>query len=274
MINVVYSGNTAVFDGFLISLLSMAQNTKESLSVYILTADFSDCDKRFIPIGEKQRAILEKTIKRYNPSSFVTIIDVRGLFDEKLSRSINIKNQYTPYALLRLLMDLIPAMPERLLYIDADTIVTGDVKELYEYDLKGKTVGGVRDYLGRFFIGVNYINSGVLLIDLKKAKEEKLFERARAIVNDVKMPFPDQSALNKCLSGRKAFLPRKFNAMRHLNKRTIIRHYSKMIVSWIPFKIVNVKPWQIDEMHRQWKVHVHDALFADYLKIKSDISQE
>ena len=274
MINVVYSGNTAVFDGFLISLLSMAQNTKESLSVYILTADFSDYDKRFVPIDEKRRATLEKTIKRYNPSSFVTIIDVRDLFDEKLSRSINIENHYTPYALLRLLMDLIPAMPERLLYIDADTIVTGDVKELYEYDLKSKIVGGVRDYLGRFFIGVNYINSGVMLIDLKKAKEEKLFERARVIVNDVKMPFPDQTALNKCLSGRKAYLPRKFNAMRHLNKKTIIRHYSKMIVSWIPFKIVNVKPWQIDEMHRQWKVHAHDALFADYLKIKSDISQE
>jgi len=269
MINVVYSGNTAVYDGFMLSLLSMAQNTKEPLAVYLLTADFTDLDPRFTPISPKQSELLEKTIRHYNDESRMHLIDVRDLFNKELKDSVNLKTGYTPYTLLRLLLDLIPGIPDRLIYIDADTIVTGDIKELFEYDLHNKTVGGVRDYLGRFFIGVNYLNAGVMLIDMKKAREEALFFRARGLVNKLVMSFPDQTALNNCLVNKKCYLPRKFNAMRHLTKKTVIRHYCKMII-WFPFHIINVKPWMIDDIHKKWHVYRHDALFYEFLKIKRE----
>src|SRR5574344_817551 len=269
MINVVYSGNTGVYDGFMLSLLSMAQHTKEPISVYLLTASFVDLNPKFTPISEKQAATLEEMIRPLNDESRVHLIDVRALFDQYMGNCINLKNGYTPYTLLRLLMDLIPAIPDRLIYIDADTVVTGDIKTLFDYDLKGKTVGAVRDYLGRFFIGVNYVNAGVLLIDMAQAKREHLFFRAREQANKILMSFPDQTALNRCLTGRKCYLPRRFNAMRHLTKKTVIRHYCKMII-WFPFHIINVKPWQIDEVHRKWHTYAHDQLYFDFLKFKRE----
>ena len=274
MINLLYSGNTKVYDGFMLSLLSAARNTKESLNVYILTASFVDMDPRFTPVTVEQAALLEKMIRPFNDESRVNLLDVRELFDQYMGHHcINLKNGYTPYALLRLLMDIIPGLPDRILYLDADTIVTGDLKELYEYDLKDKTVGAVRDYLGRFFIGINYVNSGVMLINMKQAREEHLFFRAREQVNKILMGFPDQTALNHCLTGEKRYLPRRFNAMRHLTKKTVVRHYCKMII-WFPFHIINVKPWQIDDIHRRWHVYAHDDLYFDFLKFKRDNAME
>ena len=82
---------------------------------------------------------------------------------------------------------------------------------------------GSLDYYGKWFfknkkIKFNYINSGVLLLNLEKIRETKLFKRARQMCQDKRMFMPDQSSLNK-LSVRKKIEKRKYNEQRKLKKR-------------------------------------------------------
>ena len=76
---------------------------------------------------------------------------------------------------------------ERLLYIDCDTIVNASLRELWNYELEGKIIGGVQDNPALYTlkkVGLSrkdrYINSGVLLIDLNKWRE---FQTEEKILN-------------------------------------------------------------------------------------------
>ena len=87
--------------------------------------------------------------------------------------------------LARLLADrLLPEMAERVIYLDGDTIVRGSLKELWETDLQGKTIGAVEEPTANHkrkkelgLEGKPYYNAGVLLIDLKRWKERHIAER-------------------------------------------------------------------------------------------------
>jgi lipopolysaccharide biosynthesis glycosyltransferase len=267
MINVCYSGNLKVFDGMLISLLSMAHNTKESICAFILTGDFTDINPKYIPIKEKERAFLENVIQKDNKNSKVYLVDLTNEVNKHLKDSLNLKNFYTPYALLRIFLDGIKYLPNKIIYMDVDTIVMGDIEQLYDIDISSHEFAGVRDYLGKVFINHNYINSGVLLLNLKKIRNTGLFIKCRHQLRIKKFPFPDQDTINAmCID--KVFLPSKFNDQRKLHKDTIVRHYCKT-VRWLPFfHTINVKPWDIQGMHEKHKVFVHDKLLNEYLAYK------
>lgn len=268
MINVCYSGNQKVFDGMLISLLSMSQNTKEPISAYILTGDFTSVNPKFIPIKEKERLFLENVIKKANSNSKVYLIDLTNEVNKNLQNSSNLKNFYTPYALLRIFLDGVKILPSKIIYIDVDTIVMGDIKELFDIDISGHEFAGARDYLGKVFINHNYINSGVLLLNLKRIRNTGLFIKCRHLIKVKKLPFPDQDAINAmCID--KVFLPSRFNDQRKIHKDTVIRHYCKSI-RWLPFyHTINVKPWEIESMHTKHKVFVHDELLNEYVSLKN-----
>ena len=69
MINLMFCGNSKVFDGMIISLLSIAKHTKEALNVFILTMDLRSIDENYKPVNENQVKILEKIVKDKNEES-------------------------------------------------------------------------------------------------------------------------------------------------------------------------------------------------------------
>jgi lipopolysaccharide biosynthesis glycosyltransferase len=83
-----------------------------------------------------------------------------------------------PHYFRCLLPDVLPPDQKRVVYLDADTMVDGDLGELWGRDLYGDPVGAVRDPLGTVSAAIGdwrergldgdagYFNSGVLLIDL------------------------------------------------------------------------------------------------------------
>ena len=63
-------------------------------------------------------------------------------------------------------------------------------------------VVGVLDHYGKWFFRnnifkIDYINSGVLLINLQLIKETRLFEKCRKMCKEKELLLPDQHALNK-----------------------------------------------------------------------------
>lgn len=119
---------------------------------------------------------------------------------------------------------------DRVLYLDSDTMVRGDLRPLLGLELEGRPLAAVRDpqnpligqglamaipgwqELGLEY-GREYFNSGVMLIDLGEAKRRGLFEAAREFLttHPAHVRFWDQDALNYAAADAWLRLSRHWN---------------------------------------------------------------
>lgn len=126
-------------------------------------------------------------------------------------------------AFLRLeISRLIPDI-DKCIYLDSDTEVKKTLYNLWNTDLKGKTIGGVKCFR------TSGINSGVLLIDLAKWRTEKFDEKIKDYVfaNIKHIRNGDQYIINKVFHRNILPLDRKYNFQRHTkDKEVVIIHYA------------------------------------------------
>ncbi len=270
MIPLLYCGNENVFDGMLISLLSITKYTKTPLEVFVLTMDLSDMNAKWRPVRKEQTDYLEKIIQRVNPDSVIHLADVSDLFRTQMSGSPNLNTSYGPYTLVRLFADEVPGLPDKILYLDTDTVAHDDLTPVFDIDMTGCEYAAAIDYLGKIFIRYDYQNAGVLLLNMAFIKQTGFFERVRECCRTEKMAFPDQSAMNKYRS-RKMFLPVKYNEQRRLHKNTVIQHFCKSIRLLPFYHTVNVKPWEIERMHSIYHIHAYDDILEKYTACKRQL---
>jgi Lipopolysaccharide biosynthesis proteins, LPS:glycosyltransferases len=271
MIPILYCGNENVFDGMLISLLSITKYTKTPLSVFVLTMDLTDMNEKWRPVRREQTDYLEKVIQSVNPDSTIRLEDVTDLFRVQMSGSPNLDTSYGPYTLVRLFADEVPGIPGTILYLDTDTIAHDDITPVFLTDMTGCEYAAAIDYLGKIFIRWDYQNAGVLLLNMAFAKQNGFFARARECCRTEKMAFPDQTAMNKCRTGKK-FLPSKYNEQRRLHKNTVIQHFCKSIRLFPFYRTVNVKPWEIERMHEVYHIHEYDDILKKYTACKKQLT--
>ena len=108
---------------------------------------------------------------------------------------------------------------------------------------------------------------------MKKIRETKLFSRARNLIKTKKMAFPDQDALNKLVENKK-FISTKYNEQRMLHKKTVIHHFCKSI-RWFPFfHTINIKPWNVDDVRKVYKLHCYDDVLDEYKKRISNLKKK
>lgn len=271
MINLMYSGNYKMFDGMIISLLSITKHTKRPLNVYILTGDYKDLNPKFVGFDDNQIKCLDDIVKKANPQSQVVKIDLSN-YKDMFASSANAHTKYSVYSMMRLLADKLN-LPDKILYLDTDVVAYNDISQLWDMDIEDFELAIVKDYYGKVFLGPKYFNSGVMLINLKKVKETKLFEKAMQMCMDKKMLLPDQSALNK-FAKHKKYLPTRFNSQKKLYEDTVLRHFS-MIIKFLPkFHTVNIKPWNIDLLHEKYKCYEFDDILGEYQTILKNYKKE
>lgn len=273
MINLVYAGNDNTFDGVMISLLSVIKYHKNPLNVYILTMDRQNLNSSWKAFSEEHKEYLLKIIQEVNKESKITVIDTGDIYERTIQNGKNQLTCYTPYCMLRLFLDQIDGLPDKMLYLDYDTVACKDIQELWDIDLQDYEFAGAKDYYGRFFINRNYINSGVLLINLKRVKETKLFERCLELLKVKKLFLPDQSALNN-LATKKMIINRKYNEQHKVYKDTIIRHFSAIVRFFPIVRKQNIKVWHIEKVHKVLKCHDFDDILDKYLELKKNFENQ
>lgn len=266
MINIMFAGNYKVYDGMVIASLSIVKNCKEPIRAYILTMDLSEQNEVYKPINTEHIAKLNEIYKSVNKESEVILVDVKDLYLEELKSSPNNENFYTPYTLLRLLAEKIDVLPDKILYLDTDIVANNDISELYNKDIEKYELAGVRDYYGKVFFYPNYLNAGVLLLNLKMIRKTKLFSKALNLCNRKKVFLSDQTAINKYCK-KKLILPSKFNEQKNLSDDTVIRHFSMTLKFFPKFKKQNIKPWHIDNVHNVLKIYRFDDILNEYQNI-------
>ena len=265
----MFAGNSKVYDGLLIASLSIVKHCKEPITVFVLTMDLTEKDDSYLAINNEQIETLNKIYRSVNSDSSVLAIDVRDLYLSQLYNSPNEMTSYTPYALLRLLAEYIGDIPDKVLYLDADIVASGDISTLYNINVDKYEIAGVRDYYGRFFFYPNYLNSGVLLMNMKRIRQTKMLSKALNMCKSKKVFLPDQTAINK-YARKKKFLPSKFNEQKKLKDDTIIRHFSMTIKFFPKFRTQNIKPWNIDKVHSVLGITEFDDILDEYIRIISE----
>lgn len=113
----------------------------------------------------------------------------------------------------------------KAIYIDCDTVVLGDISELYNHDLENYTIGAVRDMIepencensnyikNELKIPVSrYINSGVLLINCERFRKLKMKERFfLELAQRKNLRYPDQDLINLVCAGEIKLIDEKWN---------------------------------------------------------------
>ena len=273
-VEILLCGNKGVVQGMILTALSISARSKRRIKMFIGTMDLSDIDERYIPVTESDADVIREALKRGNPDSEVRLIDFGDMFRQELLGSKNMETSYTPYAMVRLFADKAEEIGDKVLYLDTDVMLLGDIGELYDVDIEGYEMAGALDYFGKVFISPRYMNSGVLLWNMKELRETGALYRARVMCRDKKMLLMDQSALNKCVR-RKLYLPRRFNEQHDMLPDTFIRHFT-MTIKWFPFfHTETVKPWHFDLVHEKLGITCFDQIFEDYklLTAKKEITK-
>ncbi len=119
--------------------------------------------------------------------------------------------------------EFFPAAVERVLYLDGDIVVVGDISPLWNVDLGGALLGTVDipgSQRGVGHLGLRpedgYFNAGVLLIDLKQWRETRAMDTVLAYVDaypERMVRDVDQEALNACFHARRKRLDYKWNVV-------------------------------------------------------------
>ena len=166
---------------------------------------------------------------------------------------------------------MLPPEITRIIYMDADIICKGDILPLWQLNLQGKVLAAARDYgedRSCDRIGLKngrYFNSGVLLMDLTKWRQQKLTQKLFQWLEQVggtKILWGDQDALNGVIDGEFVELPKIFNCI-VINNTTLNEKLQAVIVHYIDY----VKPWHsyyVDSNAKElyWQ-YVKKSLWSD-----------
>jgi len=168
------------------------------------------------------------------------------------------------------------------IYIDSDTILTGDIGELYDIDLgeyamaarpdpKVAAVPEFIDYVEKA-LGVpykNYINSGVLLMDLKKFRKLHYITKMTDLIKeDADLVAPDQDYLNVILKGKIKHLDKEWNCQPEGEnpKDAKLLHFN-----------LSKKPWYHDDVacgEKFWEAARGTGFMGDLMREKEAYTPE
>lgn len=171
------------------------------------------------------------------------------------------------------------------IYIDSDVVVPGDISKLYNTELEDNLIGACNDVsvidvpeLAKYIeeaVGVSkfeYVNSGVLLMNLKEMRKRKFTERFLNLLNKYHFDTvaPDQDYLNAICNGKILYLDGSWDAMPTEGKQPL---ENPNIVHYNLFQ----KPWCYDNIQYEdyfWKYAKKTKYYDEIINYKNNYSEQ
>lgn len=270
--NILFCGDSNIREGVLVSSISLLVNQPYPIRIYIATAEVKAYNRVCRPVDDHFATQLDKHLASVRYGSGACLIDATAQF-HKTPPLANIKTRFTPLCMLRLYADQMRELDamKRVLYLDNDVLCLRDFSDMYRMKMGDSTIAGVLDRYGRWFFHnearpFDYINSGVLLMEMQNIRATGLLRHCRELCSEKKMFMPDQSALNK-LAHDKILLSRKFNEQHRIREDTALQHFSARFTAR---GLMNVKPWQEEMVHRKLHIYEYDNIFDRYRSLKKE----
>lgn len=266
MISLVYCGDRNMITGMQLSILSILNHEPEPLDIWVVTATL----KSSLPIREQDLQNLRRVLDGHRAK--LHLVDVTGPFKRHYPVA-NANSRFNVNCMLRLFLDYIPDLPERVLYLDTDVLCRESFSNFYHQPLGKNAFAGALDYYGRWVYhhhftwrGMDYINSGVLLLNMPVIKETGLFKRCRHFCRVHRSFLPDQEALNR-YARHKKFVSERYNDQHGIHPKTVFQHFTTRLKFFPRFRAITVKPWDIDRVHAVLQQHDYDALYDQYQQL-------
>lgn len=213
IMNVVFASDDNYVPLLIISLVSfLKSNAKDfkNINVFILDDGISD----------KNINLIDSKIRDFNCSTYfikTKNIDEMDIKIASLERS-NF-NSLTTYSRL-FVSNLLPKNIDRVLYLDCDSLIVNSFKELWDLDISDYYCAGVLDSINTavkqklgFSKEDNHYNAGVLLINLKKWREDNVEEKFInfMIENQNRFYQHDQGVINNVFKNKIKTVDPKYN---------------------------------------------------------------
>ena len=178
VIPIFYACDDAFAKYTIVSLSSMIKNASKEYEyrVYVLHTDISE-------------DMMNKTLALQNENfeiSFVSVVK----YLKSISKKLPLRHYYSKTTYFRLFIAEMFPEYEKAIYIDSDTIVLGDISELYNTDVSSHYLAGCReqameqvDVYGTYVekvIGISrheFFNAGIILINCKKFRDERVLDK-------------------------------------------------------------------------------------------------
>ncbi len=182
-------------------------------------------------VAEENRRRLNRCAESPRQNCSVTLVDMSKYFDNnaiQYSGKVGMVHSVTTPALYRLKAPSVLSHLDKVLYLDTDTMVRTDLRELFETPMDNVYMAGVpvvwaqikksdrNRWLKQSGIpGMDYyVNSGVLLMNLKAMRENNIEEKCLALVGKKEfapLDPADQLILNYVCYGKIGFVPCRYN---------------------------------------------------------------
>lgn len=203
--------NYAAFAGT--SMVSLFENNRGADSITVWFIDDN--------LGDDARAKLMEAAEKYGRA--VRFLDMSaGIRRLQEIGAPRYRNSYTTYLKL-FAFGMLPEEVSRVLFIDSDTVVTGDLSPMHTFDMQGNAVAAVKDVLCHdYMVSLGFptedswYNMGVMLVDTAAWRlqdcEARIVENMKKSCAYVSV---DQDLLNITLHGQITKMPPCFNATPH-----------------------------------------------------------
>lgn len=229
-------------------------------------------------LTDEHRADLERITQEFSAKLDIHDLATEKTFTNELAKlPRDGRLNHLMYA--RLLVEaLLPKSIDRVIYLDCDTYVRGNIAELAEIDLKNNAIGAVEephaDFITRqtdmrhnsdlFDPADPYFNSGLLVIDMKQWRAAKVLDNLKTMVSDGTMErlYYDQDFLNLTFKNNWLMLDPAWNLVDprkvHQSFNPKMLHYTGSRRPW--------KLWSGTAFARVYRHVMTNELFYRYMR--------
>ena len=222
---------------------------------------------------------LHGTVKGLKPNVKIKVFSVADKISGiKKELALRLRDYYSDAIYYRIFIaEMFPRL-DRAVYLDSDIVLNTDVEKLYNTPIGDNLVGAVTDEsvmsegLFREYVkshvrmkrAEDYFNSGVLVMNLKKMREEGIKDQFIKLLckYNFKTVAPDQDYLNFLCRGKIYYLERGWN--KHAISENAIERRDLYLMHYNMFN----KPWKYDGVQNEdlfWEF-AKDTSFEELLK--------
>ncbi|GHA48886.1 general stress protein A [Salinimicrobium marinum] len=204
---IVYCSDEHFVQHLLVSVVSLVHHQKnpEGLKIYVINGGLSSSSKELLAqFGKEHQLFLE--VIEINESLYT---------DFMISQHASLANYYRIS-----IPDALPSEVTRVLYLDCDILINGDLLPLWSTELTDNAIAAVPEFDNKRNIEMGLgntrtFNSGVMLMNLEKWRKEGISAKVLDFIssNPDKIRFWDQDALNAVLLKDWIELPVRWNLM-------------------------------------------------------------